>query len=104
MAGIPVAGADAGAGLEPLAIFGGDAVLQHFLRVFHGVERLNRRLGAARTLLALALGLALLNAGSVGQEIFEQAIGGLGGDDGLAVTLVGELGQEPGMIDMGVRQ
>ena len=76
MAGVPVAGADARAGLEPLAILGRNAVLQHFLRVFHGVERLDRRLGAARTLLALALGLALLDAGSVGQEGFEQAIGG----------------------------
>ena len=79
-------------------------MLQRLLGVFHGVERLGRLVAAAAALLGLALGLALLDAGAVGEEIFEEARGRLGHPHRAAIALAVELWQQARVIDMGVGQ
>ena len=104
MAGVPVAGADAGTGRDPLLVVEGLAQLQRRSGIFHGVERLGRLLAAAAQLLGLLLRLALLDARGIGKEELEEAGGRWRAPDGLAIAIGGELGQQAGVIDMRVRE
>ena len=101
---VKVGDADAGRGLEGFVVINGLKERYGFLRVFHTVQGRGGIFDAPALVFArLPLGFHFLNVGAVLQHEVEQFTGGLGAEDGAGKALFDNLGQQAGVVDVGVR-
>ena len=104
MPGVPEPGADPRQRLEPCVVVDRVELLDARYRIGHPVDRLDEGTVAPRVALVELLDLHLLDVGGIGQHHRGEVGGRRRRVDRAAEPVPGQLGQEPGMVDMGVAE